>query len=479
MSAMNSAVNKVLKMPLTILQYAGKGLSYLQTLIFKKDLKIDPNRLEGEELTKELEKVKEQSDEFKKVKKLNKNEKEGKLQSFKYVVKNAMGETVKGIFDSEDITGVRVFLTNEGYEVLEIKPREKWDIDINFGSKKIKTGDLSFALIQLSTYIKAGIPLIDSMRILAKQTTNASLKRIYDRVIYELVIGEPFSAALEKQGEAFPSILINMVKTSEMTGDLAGTLDEMADYFTDTEKTRKEMISALIYPAVIFTLCVGAVFFLVMFVVPQFIDMFSSQGAELPAITKFVIAASSFLQNYWWVIILCVVLFIVIFRWLYKNIKAFRKNAQVFLMKMPAFGKVIIYGQVSTITRTFASLLNHGVFITDSMEILSNLTSNEIYREILSRTMIGLSKGAKLSETFKGEWAFPVVAYEMIVTGESTGQLALMMQKVSEHFGNLHHNSVTVIKSLIEPVVIIFLAIAVGFILMSIILPMFDLYGQI
>lgn len=476
---MNSAVNKVLKMPLTILQYAGKGLSYLQTLLFKKDLKIDPNRLEGEELTKELEKVKEQSDEFKKVKKLDRDEKKGKLQSFKYTVKNAMGETVKGIFDSEDITGVRVFLTNEGYEVIDIKPRDKWDIDISFGSNKIRTGDLSFALIQLSTYIKAGIPLIDSMRILAKQTTNASLKRIYDRVIYELVIGEPFSVALEKQGEAFPSILINMVKTSEMTGDLAGTLDEMADYFTDTEKTRKEMISALIYPAVIFTLCVAAVFFLVMFVVPQFIDMFSSQGAELPAITKFVIAASSFLQSYWWVIILVVILIIVIFRWLYKNIKGFRKNAQILLMKAPAFGKVIIYGQVSTITRTFASLLNHGVFITDSMEILSNLTSNEIYREILSRTMIGLSKGAKLSETFKGEWAFPVVAYEMIVTGESTGQLALMMQKVSEHFGNLHHNSVTVIKSLIEPVVIIFLAVAVGFILMSIILPMFDLYGQI
>lgn len=476
---MNSTMNKVLKMPLTILQYAGKGLSYLQTLVFKKDLNIDPNRLEGEELTKELEKVKEQSDEFKKVKKQDKDGKAGKLQSFRYTVKNAMGETVKGIFDSEDITGVRVFLTNEGYEVLEIKPRDKWDIDISFGSNKIKTGDLSFALIQLSTYIKAGIPLIDSMRILAKQTTNASLKRIYDRVIYELVIGEPFSVALEKQGEAFPSILINMVKTSEMTGDLAGTLDEMADYFTDTEKTRKEMISALIYPAVIFTLCVGAVFFLVMFVVPQFIDMFASQGAELPAITQFVIAASSFLQNYWWVIILVVVLVIVIFRWLYKNIKEFRKSAQILLMKAPAFGKVIIYGQVSTITRTFSSLLNHGVFITDSMEILSNLTTNEVYREILSRTMIGLSKGAKLSETFKGEWAFPVVAYEMIVTGESTGQLALMMQKVSEHFSNLHHNSVTVIKSLIEPVVIIFLAIAVGFILMSIILPMFDLYGQI
>ncbi len=472
-------MREAIRFPLTVLQYALKGISYLHSLISRKDYDVDPNRLEGEELVKELERVKKQSNDFKKVKEIDKNEEKGKLQSFRYVVKNAMGENVKGIFDAVDMTAVRVFLTNEGYEIVSITPRGKFDIDLSFGSGKIRTADLSFALIQLSTYIKAGIPLIDSMRILAKQTTNANLKRIYDKVIYELVIGQPFSVALEKQGTAFPSILINMVKTSEMTGDLAGTLDEMADYFTDTEKTRKEMMSALIYPAVIFTLCVGAVFFLVMFVVPQFIDMFSSQGAELPAITKFVIAASSFLQSYWWAIILGVAVTIFVVRWLYKNIKAARKAMQVFIMKLPAFGNTIIYGQVSTITRTFASLLNHGVFITDSMEILTNLTNNEIYKEILSRTLIGLSKGAKLSETFKGEWAFPVVAYEMIVTGESTGQLALMMQKVSEHFGNLHHNSVTVIKSLIEPVVIIFLAVAVGFILMSIILPMFDLYGQI
>ena len=113
------------------------------------------------------------------------------------------------------------------------------------------------------------------------------------------------------------------------------------------------------------------------------------------------------------------------------------------------------------------------------MDILSNLTNNEIYKEILARTMIGLSKGAKLSETFKGEWAFPVVAYEMIVTGESTGQLALMMQNVAEHFGNLHHNSITVIKSMLEPFVLIILAVCVGFLLCAIMLPMFDLYGQI
>lgn len=476
---MSATVKNVVSFPLTVLKYAGKGIAYLKSLIFKSDLSLDPNRLEGNELANELNKVKQQSAEFKREaegKKVDPNE---KLASFRYVVKNPMGEVIKGVFDAKDITAVRVFLSNEGYDIIEIKPRDKWDVDITLGSNKISTGDLSFALIQLATYIKAGIPLIDSMRILAKQTTKPQLKRIYDKVIYELVVGESFSVALEKQGKAFPSILINMVKTSEKTGDLAGTLDEMAEYFTQTEKTKKEMISAMIYPAAILVMVIAVVFFLVIVIVPQFVDMFTSQGAALPAITVFVINMSEFLGKWWWAVILGVLGVVFIFLWLFKNIKEFRKTVQTIMMKMPILDKIIIYGEVSTITRTFSSLLNHGVFITDCMDILSNLTTNEIYKEILARTMIGLSKGAKLSETFKGEWAFPVVAYEMLVTGESTGQLALMMQNVAEHFGNLHHNSITVIKSLLEPFVLIILAVAVGFLLCAIMLPMFDLYGQI
>ena len=402
-----------------------------------------------------------------------------KLKSFKYVVRGSNGNIVKGIFDAEDHDAVRIFLTNEGYEIVSINERAKWDVDINLGSNKISKGDLSFALTQLATYIRAGIPLVDSMRILARQTSKAQLRRIFDRVVYELVIGCSFSMALERQGNAFPKLLINMVKTSEMTGDLAGTLDEMAEYYTETEKARKQMMSALIYPAVIFTIAVGAVIFIVMYVVPQFIDMFESNNAELPWITQFVISASNFLSSNWWVIALIILVILIVYSWLFKNVRSFRKMMQTFYMKLPIVGNVIIYNEVTNLTRTFASLLNHSVFITDSMEILSQISQNEIYKGIINRTLIGLSKGAKISETFRGEWAFPVVAYEMLVTGESTGQLATMMEKVSEHYQGLHTNAVTTIKSLIEPIIICFLAVAVGFIIMSIILPMFDLYGQL
>lgn len=471
---------KVLMLPVTVFQYSIKGVKYLFGKNENLTSVVKEKKLEGVDLDKELERVKKESNEFNREEEIQaKKIERPKLKSFRYVVKGSNGNIVKGIFDAEDKDAVRIFLTNEGYEIVSINDRPKWDVDVNIGSNKIAKGDLSFALTQLATYIRAGIPLVDSMRILARQTSKAQLRRIFDRVVYELVVGCSFSMALERQGNAFPKLLINMVKTSEMTGDLAGTLDEMADYYTETEKARKQMMSALIYPAVIFTVAVGAVIFIVMYVVPQFVDMFASNNAELPGITVFVINASEFLGNYWWVIAIVILVILIVYSWLFKNVRSFRKIMQTFYMKLPIIGNVIIYNEVTNLTRTFASLLNHSVFITDSMEILSQISQNEIYKSIINRTLIGLSKGAKISETFRGEWAFPVVAYEMLVTGESTGQLATMMEKVADHYQALHTNAVTTIKSLIEPIIICFLAVAVGFIIMSIILPMFDLYGQL
>ncbi len=473
-------MKKVLLFPITILKYAKKGLGYL---FGKKTIsnQVKEKKLEGESLEKELERVKKESSDFKReeIEDENKRRERLKLGSYRYVVRGSNGTLIKGIFDAENIDAVRIFLSNEGYTILSIKERQKWDVDINIGEGKINNNDLAFALTQLSTYIKAGIPLVDSMRILARQTSKPHLRRIFDRVVYELVVGCNFSTALARQGTTFPRLLINMVKTAEMTGDLAGTLDEMAEYYTKTEKSRKQMLSALIYPAVIFIATIAALVFIMMFVIPQFIDMFASNNAELPSITVFIINLSNFFSNYWWAVALVILVILIIYRWLFQNVRVFRKAMQTFYMRLPVVGKVIIYNEVANLTRTFSSLLSHSVFITDSMEILSQISQNEIYKEMINRTLIGLSKGAKISDAFKGEWAFPVVAYEMLVTGESTGQLALMMEKVADHYQSLHENAVTAIKSLIEPIIICFLAVAVGFILLSVIMPMFDLYGQL
>lgn len=399
------------------------------------------------------------------------------VYAFRYVILADNGKKEKGIFEAETLEDASNFLKREGYNVIDIKPKSKFDFD--FSRKTIKNGDLAFSLTQLSTYVKAGIPLVDAVRILAKQTTKPFLKRSFERLVYDLLAGDELSEAMDNQGDRFPRLLINMVKTAEMTGDLTTILDDQAEYYESIERTRKQMISAMTYPAVVLFLAFGVLIFMLVYIVPRFVDMFESQNADLPWITKAVMSVSKFVQhNFVW-LLLGLVGVILLFRYLFKNVTAFRKTIQTGLMHFPVIKNIIIYKEVYNFTKTFASLLNHGVYITDSMEILSKITTNEVYKEIIAKTLKNLAHGDSISSSFKGEWAFPVVAYEMLVTGESTGQLGLMMEKVADHFQMLHKNIIDQLKSLIEPVMIAGLAAIVGVILLSIVVPMFDIYGKI
>ena len=398
--------------------------------------------------------------------------------SFRYKIKGSNGKIINGTFEGPSVDEVRMFLQNEGYEVLEVVPRKFYDIDVNIGGK-FKAADLSFSLTQLSTYLKAGIALIDSVRILEKQSEKPEQRKVYQKVVYELLKGQDLSVAMEKQGDKFPTLLVNMIKTAELTGDLTSVLDDMADYYTSKEETRKQMVSAMTYPVIVLCIAIGVIIFILVSIVPKFVEMYEDNDAEIPGITTFVMNASDFIVNNYLLIILGVVIFVVIFIYLYKKVRSFRKNVQLIIMHIPIFSKIVIYNEVYNFTKTFASLLNHGVFITDSMEVLSKITNNEIYKELIAKTIINLNKGANISESFKGSWAFPVAAYEMIVTGEKTGQLGLMMEKVANYYQVLHKTLVKQMQSFIEPLMIAFLALIVGTILLSIVVPMFDIYGKI
>lgn len=399
------------------------------------------------------------------------------LIKYRYVIVNAMGKKENGTFEAENETEVRNFLLSQDYEVVSIKVRPSYDIDIN-DHAKMKVSDLSFALTQLSTYIKSGIPLVDAVKILAKQSTKPASKKAFQRLVYELLKGESLSNAMIKQETVFPKLLINMVKTAEMTGDLPSILDDMADYYTSMERTRKQMISAMTYPCVVLTVAFAVLIFMLTYLVPQFASMFESNDAELPAITLTVLGASNFIKENYIILIIAIVTIVVAFVLSYKKNVKFRTGVQTVLMHIPVVKSIIIYNEVANFTKTFASLINHGVFITYSMEILSKITNNEIYKRIINKTLHNLGKGNSISESFRGEWAFPVVAYEMLVTGESTGQLGVMMEKVADHFQALHKSVIDQLKSLMEPLMICALAGVVGIILLSIVEPMFSIYGQ-
>lgn len=402
---------------------------------------------------------------------------------YEYLGKSPEGKVTKGYFEAFSKVEVHSFLLSEGFEVYSIRTN-KW-IKLLYGrastnNTKIKSKDLIFFLTQLSTYIKAGIPLVEALKILSRQFRQKSYQRIFKTMIYDLTMGENFSTALEKQGVAFPRLLVNMVKASEMTGELPEVLDNMSEYFTATEKTRKQMITAMIYPSIVFVMSMAVVTFIIMFVVPKFVDIYASMdAAQIPGFTIFVINMSAFIEkNIIW-LLLGFAASILTLHYLYKNVKVIRTLMQWMFMKTPVLGNIIIFNEVTIFTKTFSSLLSHNVFITDSMEVLNRITNNEIYKMIIVETITNLARGEKISKSFQNHWAFPIPAYEMLVTGERTGQLPEMMGKVSDYYQDLHQNSVTRLKSLIEPILLVFLTFVVGGIILAVIVPMFSMFTMI
>ncbi len=443
----------------------------------KKNLKL--NKINKKNLSKRLS----EREKLIKILKEDNQERNSKPITFQYYAISD-GRIVNGFIEAFSKQEVFEFLESQDYQVYKISANkfiESLYGKKQFSKKKLKTKDLIFWLTQLSTYLKSGIPLTDAMRILSLQLgkKDKTKKRIFESVVFRLIMGDSFSIALEKQGNAFPPLLINMIKAAEATGELEETLDDQVAYYNEIETTRKQMISALTYPSIVMVFALAVTTFMLIYIVPQFSGIYDSAGVELNGFTLFVLAASDFLKKNIIYILIIVLIVIIALILIYKYIKLARYYMQYFAMKLPLFGKIIIYKEITIFTKTFSSLLKNNVFITDSMEILSKITSNEIYKDIMYQTINNIAYGDKISSSFKDNWAVPDVAYYMIVTGESTGELAEMMGKVSVYYQEEHRNIINALKSLIEPVMIVLLAGVVGSVIIAILVPMFSLYGQI
>ena len=405
-----------------------------------------------------------------------------KLKRFKYKVKEADGKIIESFFDAENKVDVESFLLNKGYQIIEIT-EDKLSASLGLigasTSKKMSSKDLNFFLTQLSTYVKSGIPLLDSMEILSRQSKKKNIAMLYRKIVFDLNRGVSFSDCLAKQGKVFPKMLINMLKTSEMTGDLTGVLDDMAAYYKRQDSNRKQIINAMTYPSVLMVFAVAVLTFVITYVVPSFTSMYESTGSSLPGITVAIINISNFVTGNWYYILGGIIVVVTLFTLIYKSSTSFKYATQSFLMHIPVVQDIIKYNQLVTFTSTFSTLIKHDVFITDSMDILSKITENEVYKKIINNAIENLSKGNGVSVAFKGHWAFPETAYEMLLTGEKTGKLGEMMEHVSTYYQEEQTNIIARLKSLIEPVMIVLLAVIVGVILLAVVVPMFDIYSTI
>ncbi len=409
-------------------------------------------------------------------------ERSEKKQTYQYLARNSAGKLIKGYFSAFSKLDTHSYLLDEGYEVYEIKTN--WWINFVHGEsryfqKNMRNRDLIFWLTQLSTYIKSGIPLTDAVKILAQQDKKKRYKKVYDSLTYELTMGESFSEALKKQGNVFPGLLINMVKAAELTGELEDTLDEMSEYYNEKQETKDALVSAMTYPIIILVFAIIAVSFILIEIIPDFVDIYDSINVEISGLTLIVLTASEWLQAKYAYLILGIIGITILYKVLYTNVKAFKTAMQYIFMHLPIIGKMIIYNEMALFAKTFAVLNKNNVLLTDSIDLLSKITNNEIYKMIMYDTISNLLRGDKMSLSFKDNWAVPEIAYYMITTGESTGEISEMLDKVSNFYKTQEKNLSDKLKTFIEPILIILLAVMVGFILIAVILPIFQMYNQL
>ncbi|MGI2326462.1 type II secretion system F family protein [Planococcus sp. YIM B11945] len=370
-------------------------------------------------------------------------------------------------------------LRDEGIKVIDIKEIETTTLqkDINIGNP-VKRDHFIMFLRQFSTLMRAGVTIVDTVRILSQQVESKALSKALATVEDELRKGNSLSNSLAKYPKIFEPLTINLIKAGEMSGNIDESLDRLATHYDKAYQTRQKVVSALSYPVVVGVLAIGVVIFLLATIVPMFVEMFEGFGGELPLLTQLVMMGSDLTLDYWYLIVLSVLLIMGVI-WVMKRNEKGRMILDTLLLRMPIFGKIIKKSALARLTRTLSSLFSSSVPILQAMTMVEKVVDNAVMSKVILASRDSLERGGSLTEPMKNHWAFPPLIPHMISIGEQTGSLDHMLLKVAEFYEQEVEAETDRMKALIEPLMIVVLAALVGTIVLSIMLPMFEMFNNV
>ncbi len=396
---------------------------------------------------------------------------------FEYEVKTQSGEKINGTLEAENESMLASNLRKKGYYILNIKrKREGFDLSsISLFEKKVKLNDLAVFARQFSAMINSGISIIDALDILRDQIDHPKLQETVIAVTEDIETGSNLSESLAKHPDVFPELFIQMVKAGETGGIIGDVLDKIANHYEKQDELQGKIKSALYYPITIMVIAILVVIFLLTNVVPTFVSMFSDLGAQLPLPTRILIGTSSFLQSFWWLVGLILVAGFFAFR-NYRKTPEGKLRTDRLILKIPQVGTMMQKIYLSRFASTLAVLLSSGVDLLASLTIVEDVVGNKVYQKALTDARIKVREGSTLSAPLEKREEFPKLLVHMIKVGEETGGMSSMLEKVSMFYDREVDRSVEGVVSIIEPVIIVFLAVVVGFVVISIVMPMFDMY---
>ncbi|MEK5390568.1 type II secretion system F family protein [Margalitia sp. FSL K6-0131] len=398
---------------------------------------------------------------------------------FQYIGRNRKGERVKGKLKAANYNEAVLKMKEKGIAIRSLTELKGILYrEINVIKPNIKHKDLVIYIRQFSTLIKAGISVVDSTKILAEQTVNRVLKQTLYNIYEDIQTGKSYTEAAEKFPTIFPSMFINMMKAGEASGQIEEILERMAVYFEKQHQTRQKIKAAMSYPIILAIISIAVVIFMLAVIVPKFAGMFASFNAKLPALTLWLLNSSQFVVHYFWLFILFLLLLLLGYYLLVRS-----KNGSFYLdmikLKIPVFGKIIQKAALARMTRTLSTLFASSVPILHAISIVENVVGNQVIAKILGESKNYIEEGKSIAEPMKDHWAIPPLVSQMMIIGEQSGTIDYMLEKVAEFYESEVDQATEQLKSLLEPMMIVFLAGVVGTIVAAITIPMYSVFQNI
>jgi len=396
---------------------------------------------------------------------------------FEYTARNpSNGQIQKGQVDVASKEEVTAFLRKQRMMMVSVREAPK-PMKLSFGNT-IKTRDIVIFTRQFATMINAGLPLVQSLDILAKQTENPSLKEVVRQVVFDVEAGNTLADAFRKHPKAFSDLYVNMIAAGEAGGILDTILLRLATFMEKNDALVRKVKGAMVYPLVIMSVAVIAITILLIFVIPTFASMFASVNQELPLPTRIVIAMSKFLTSYWWAIIAVVVAAWMAVKRYYATDNG-KKVIDTLLINAPVLGDVIRKSAVSRFTRTLGTLVSSGVAILDGLEITAKTAGNRVIHDAVMESRASIAGGETIAGPLEKSKVFPPMVVSMIAVGEQTGGLDEMLGKIADFYDEEVDVAVSALLSLMEPLMIVILGVVVGGMVIAMYLPIFDMMNAV
>lgn len=383
------------------------------------------------------------------------------------------GIKMKGEQIAKNANLLRAELRRQGITPSVVKPKPK----PLFGAagKKITPKDIAFFSRQMATMMKSGVPIVGSLEIIASGHKNPRMKKMVDQIRTDIEGGSSLYEAISKHPVQFDELYRNLVKAGEGAGVLETVLETVATYKENIEALKGKIKKALFYPAMVMAVALIVTSILLVWVVPQFEDVFKGFGAELPAFTQMIVAASRFMVAYWWMLLLLLIGTIGGFIFAYKRSPAMQHGMDRLVLKVPIIGQIMHNSSVARFSRTLAVTFRAGVPLVEALDIVAGATGNSVYETAVLRMRDDVSVGYPVNMAMKQTNLFPHMVIQMTAIGEEAGALDAMLFKVAEYFELEVNNAVDALSSLIEPLIMVFIGTIVGGMVIGMYLPIFKL----